>query len=138
MTYKCDLFYVIPVAMKHSMSVKKKDLLSHPGVAVALTTSSSKKKHEDYKFLAGIFSKFVAGKPMVCWTDGELTIKKVFEKFPIEDVASVKQSVHLRCFTHVESDMEKFLSEKTSLDRKSRNKVTADILEKELNTIMYK
>ena len=76
---------------------------------------------------------------MVYWTDGELSIKKVFEKeLPIEYVASVKQSVHLPCFTHVESDMEKFLSEKTSLDRKSRNKVIADILKKELNTIRYK
>ena len=75
---------------------------------------------------------------MVYYTDGELAIKKVFEKeLPIEDVASVKQSVHLRCFTHVEFDMEKFLSEKTSLDRNSRNKVIADILEKEFNSISY-
>ena len=60
---------------------------------------------------------------MVYWTDGELAIKKVFEKeFPIEDVASVKQSVHLRCFTHVESDMEKFLSERHPLTEKAETK----------------
>ena len=61
--------------------------------------------------------------------DRELAIKKVFDKeFPIEDVASAKQSVHLRCFAQFESDTEWFLSEKTSLDRKSRNKIIANIL----------
>ena len=39
MTLKCGLFYLTPVAMKHSMFVKKNDPLSHPGVAVALATS---------------------------------------------------------------------------------------------------
>ena len=49
----------------------------------------------------------MAGKAIVYWPDGELAIKKTFEKeFPIENVASVKQSVHLRCFAHVESDMD--------------------------------
>ena len=138
MTFKCGLFYVTPVTMKHSMFVKKNDHLSHPGVVAALAPSSTK-EYEDYKFLAEKISKFVAGKPKVYSTEGELGIGKVFEKeFPIEDVASVKQSVHLHCFAHVESDMEKFLSEKTSLDRKSRNKVIADILGKEFNSVMFK
>ena len=46
MTYKCGLFYVTPVTMKHPkhpMFVKKNNPLSHSGVAVALTTSSTKK-----------------------------------------------------------------------------------------------
>ena len=81
----------------------------------------------------------MAGKPIVYSTEGELAIGKVFEKeFPIEEVASAKQSVYLCCFTYVESDMEKFLSEKTSLDGKSRNKVIADILGKEFNSVMFK
>ena len=42
MTYKCSLFYVTPVTMKHPRFVKKNDYLSHPGVAVALATSSTK------------------------------------------------------------------------------------------------
>ena len=108
MTYKCGLFYVTPVTMKHPMFVKKNDPLSHPGVVVPLAASSTK-QYEDYKFLAEKISNFVAGKSIVYWTDGELAIKKVFEKqFPIEDVASAKQSIHLRCFANVESDMEKF------------------------------
>ena len=55
----------------------------------------------------------MAGKPIVYWTDRKLSIEKVFEKeFSIQDVASAKQSIHLRCFAHVEYDMEKFLLEK--------------------------
>ena len=101
--------FVTPVTMKDPMFVKKNDPLSHPGVVVALATSSTE-VYEDYQFLAEKTSKFVAGKPILYWTDGELAIEKVFEKkFPIEDLASAKQSVHLRCFAHVESDMEKFL-----------------------------
>ena len=64
MTFKCDLFYVNPVTMKHTMFVKKNDSLSHPGVIVALATSSTK-EYEDYKFLAEKISKFVAGKSIV-------------------------------------------------------------------------
>ena len=41
-TYKCGLFYVTPVTMKHPMFLKKNNYLSHPGVAVALATSSTK------------------------------------------------------------------------------------------------
>ena len=82
----------------------------------------------------------MAGKSIVYWTDGELVIEKVLEKeFPIEDVASAKQSVQLRCFAHVESDMEKkSLSEKTSLGGKSRNKVITDIVGKEFKSVRYK
>ena len=138
MTYKSGLFYVIPVTMKHPMFVKKNDPLSHPGFVVALATSATK-EYEDYKFLAEKISKFVTGEPIVYGTDGELAIGKAFEKeFPIEDVASAKQSVHLRCFAHVKTDMEKFLSEKKSLDGKSRNKVIADILGKEFDSVRYK
>ena len=55
----------------------------------------------------------MAGKPIVYWTDRELSIEKAFGKeFSIEDVASAKQSDDLRCFARVEYDMEKFLSEK--------------------------
>ena len=101
--------------------------------------TSATKEYEDYKFLAEKISKFVAGKPIAYGTEGELAIEKAFEKeFPIEDVASAKQSVHLHCFAHVETDMEKCLSEKTSLDGKSRNKVIADILGKEFNSVRYK
>ena len=138
MTYKCGLFYVTPLTMKYPMFVKKNDPLSHPGVAVALATSATK-EYENYKFLAEKISKFVAGKPIVYGTDGEQAIEKAFEKeFPIEDVASAKQSVHLRCFAHVETDMEKFLSAETSLDGKSRNKVIADILGTEFDSVRYK
>ena len=63
MTYKCNLFYVNPVTIKHSMFVKKIDPLSHPGVVVVLATSSTN-KCEDYKFLPEKISKFVAGKPI--------------------------------------------------------------------------
>ena len=45
-SFKCDLFYVNPVTMKHPMFVKKNDSLSHPGVVVALATSSTK-EYED-------------------------------------------------------------------------------------------
>ena len=132
------LFYMTPVTMKHPMFVKKNDPLSHLGVVVALATSLTK-EYEDYKFFADKISKFVAGKPIVYWTDRELSIEKVFEKeFPIEYVASAKQSVHLCCFAHIESNMEKFLPEKTSLDRKSKNKIMADILGKEFNSVRYK
>ena len=78
--------------MKHSMFVKNNDPLSHPGVVVALATSATR-EYEDYKFLAEKISKFVAGKPIVYGTDGELAIEKAFEKeFPIEDVASAKKN----------------------------------------------
>ena len=96
-------------------------------------------QQKNYKCLAEKISKFVTGEPIVYGTDGELAIGKAFEKeFPIEDVASAKQSVHLRCFAHFKTDMEKFLSEKKSLDGKSRNKVIADILGKEFDSVRYK
>ena len=130
MTYKCAFFYWTPVTMKHPMFVKKNNPLSHPCVVVALETSAAK-EYEDYKFLAEKISKFVAGKPIVYGTDGELVIEKAFEKeFLIEDVVSTKQSVHLRCFAHVKTDMEK-----TSLDGKARNKVIADILGREFDSV---
>ena len=69
--YKCDLFYVNPVTMKHPMFVKKNDPLSHPGVVVALATSS-KKECEDYKYLAEKISKYVAGKPIAMVRRGYL------------------------------------------------------------------
>ena len=122
MTYKCGLFYVTPVTIKHPMFVKKNDPLSHPGVVVALATSATK-EYEDYKFLAEKISKFVAGKPIVYGTDGELAIEKAFEKeFPIEDAASAKQSVHLPCFAHVETDMEKFFIRRHPLTEKAETK----------------
>ena len=62
MTYKCDLFYVTPVTMKNPMFVKKNDPLSHPSVAVAWATNSTK-EYEDYKFLAEKISKFLLEKP---------------------------------------------------------------------------
>ena len=90
MTYKYGLIYVTPVTIKHSMFVKKNDPLSRPGVVVALATSSTR-EYKDYKFLAEKISKFVAGKPIVYGTDGELAIEKAFEKeFTIEDVAPAK------------------------------------------------
>ena len=110
MSVLCDSSY-----NETSLFVKKNDPLSHPGVVVALATSATK-EYEDYKFLAEKISKFVAGKPIVYGTDGELASEKAFEKeFPIEDVASAKKIVHLRCFAHVENDMEKFLSEKKDI-----------------------
>ena len=131
MTYKCGLFYVTPVTMKHPMLVEKNDPLSHLGAVVALATSATK-DYEDYRFLEEKISKFVAGKPY--GTDGELAIEKAFQKYlPIDDIASTKQSIHLRCFAHVKTDMEKSLSDKTSFDGKNRNKVIADILGKEFN-----
>ena len=55
----------------------------------------------------------MTGKPIVYWTGQALSIEKVFEKeFSIQDVASAKQSDDLRCFAHVQYDMEKFLLEK--------------------------
>ena len=126
------------VTMKHPMFLKKNDPLSHPGVVVALATSATK-EYEDCKFIAEKIIKFVAGKPIVYGTDVELVIKKAFEKeFPIEDLASDKQNIHLRCFAHVKIDVENFLLEKTSLDGKSRNKIIADILGKDLNSVRYK
>ena len=122
MTYKCGLFYVTPVTMKHPMFVKKNDPLSHPGVVVALATSATK-EYEDHKFLAEKIKKFVAGKPIVYGTDGELAIEKAFEKeFPIEDAASAKQSVHLPCFVHVETDMEKFFIRRHPLTEMAETK----------------
>ena len=72
MTCKCDMFYVIPVTMKHPMFVKKNDPLPHPGVVVPLATSSAK-EYEDYKFLAENISKFVAGKSLVIVRRGYLS-----------------------------------------------------------------
>ena len=46
MTYKCDLFYVTPVTMKHPMFVKKNDPSSHSDVIVLLATSSTN-EYED-------------------------------------------------------------------------------------------
>lgn len=62
--------------------------------------------------------------------------QKTFEKeFPIEEVASAKQGVRLRCFAHVETETETFLSKKTSLDGKRRHKVITYILGKEFSIV---
>ena len=42
-------------------------------------------------------------------TDGETAMEIGFEKnFPIESVAVAQTNVHLRCFTHFETDIERF------------------------------
>ena len=38
--------------------------------------------------------------------------KSLEEIFPIEDVATGKTSVHLRCFDHVKTDIDTFLSDR--------------------------
>jgi len=107
MTYNMGPFYVTTLTFPHPMFVYRNKPDKHPTTLAAVMTSVTKER-EDYEYFAsslhrkGITS-FIYG------TDGELALEQGFEKvFPVSSdpqFSRKNENIHLRCFTHVESDI---------------------------------
>ena len=86
-----------------------------------------------------VASKFVASKLknqakencLIYGSDREFALDKSLEQiFPIEDVVTGKTSIHLRCFDHVKTDIERFLSDR-NVQISDRERIVKEFLESE-------
>ncbi|KAJ7385956.1 hypothetical protein OS493_012285 [Desmophyllum pertusum] len=88
------------------MFVYRNKPTKHPTTLAAMMTSVTKER-EDYEYLAGsLFRKGI--KSLTYGTDGELALEQAFENvYPIGHGPDrgTTRNIHLRCFTHVESDI---------------------------------
>ena len=106
MTYNMGPFYVTTLTFPHPMFVYRNKPTKHPTTLAAMMTSVTKER-EDYEYLAGsLFRKGI--KSLTYGTDGELALEQAFENvYPIGHGPDrgTTRNIHLRCFTHVESDI---------------------------------
>ena len=110
MTYKCIPFYVIAGSFPHPSFVWKKNSYSYSTV-VAFVSTHVKKETDHYKFVASKLKDQAEENCLIYESNGQFALEKSLEEiFPIEDVITVKASIHLRCFDHVKTDIDRFLS----------------------------
>ena len=129
MTYNVGRFYVTTLAFPHPMFVYRNKPDRHPTVLAAMMTSITKDT-EDYEYLAAFLSR-KGVKSLTYGTDGELALEQGFENvYPINassNVAGTTGNIHLRCFTHVETDIKAKLA-KTNVSSCEQKKVCSQIL----------
>ena len=127
MTYKCGPFYVTGGSFPHPSFVWKNDSYSHPTV-VAFVLTHVKKEADDYKFVASKLKDQAKENCLIYGPDGEFALEKSLEEiFPIEDVVTGKTSIHLRCFDHVKTDIERFLSDR-KVQISDRERIVKEVL----------
>ena len=94
--------------MKHPLSVFKDKPEINPGFTVSLAITPTK-NHEDYQFLSRNLASYI-DKRIVFGSDGEPAMLKGMEDaLPIENVPAEACNIGLRCFTHVQDNIEKHL-----------------------------
>ena len=106
MTYKCGPFYATTMIFHHPMFVRK-NTEEHPGIFIWLGTSNTKETG-DYSYFAHQLKQQNVN-AIVFGSDGETAMEAGFEQvFPIEGITTNKRSLHLRCSTHFQCDIERF------------------------------
>jgi hypothetical protein len=124
MTYKVGPFYTTCLSFAHPMFVHKNMPDVHPTALLGLMTSTYRRA-ADYRFLANSLQNKCTTE-LIYGTDGELALEKAFEDvFPIKDVSEEKKSIHLRCYTHVESDLMAELKQHGYSKKQSKDIVTS-------------
>jgi hypothetical protein len=121
MTYKVGPYYTTCCSFKHPLFVYHNSPNKHPTVLACIATSTTRCT-EDYAYLANQIKKHTGVQALIYGTDGELALEKGLEReFPID------RSIKLRCFSHVQNDMEKELK-RLGLDCKHIREIISVIL----------
>ena len=126
-TYKCGPFYVTAGSFPHPSFVWKNNWHSHPTV-VTFVSTHVKKEGDDYKFVASNLKNQAKENCLIYGSDGEFALEKSLKEiFAIEDVVTGKTSIHLRCFDHVKTDIERFLSDR-KVQISDRERIVKEVL----------
>ena len=118
MTYRTGHFYTTTFTFPHPMLQNSRGI--HPTMFGGFMTSVKKRK-EDYKYLAEQLKKYCGLKALIYGTDGEIGLEQAFEEtFPS---SGPNQSVKLRCFDHLKSNLLDKLKECGLSDATSRERI---------------